>query len=86
MSGNHRITTFVFCFLVFVSVFEKAIILLHLERKLKKKEKDRVSIPNRVFSRGVTAAMLVSPTNPLGIQLYHLMLTFSFVLAEKYAH
>ena len=25
---------------------------------------------NRVFSRDVTAAMLVSPTNPLGIELY----------------
>ena len=26
--------------------------------------------PNRVFSRDVTAVMLVSPTNPLGIERY----------------
>ena len=55
-----------------------------------------LSAINRVFSRDVTAAvlvslnkgtaaMLVSPTNPLGIELI-LMQTFSFVLAEKHAH
>ena len=31
------------------------------------------------------AAMLVSPTNPLGTELF-LMQTFSFVLVEKHVH
>ena len=48
---------------------------------------------NRVFSRDVTAAMLVSlnkgttvmlvyPTNPTGIELY----SYTFALVEKHAH
>ena len=50
----------------------------------------------RVFSRDVTAAMLgalnkgmaamlVSPTNPLGIELYSYASVF-FVLVQKHAH
>ena len=52
---------------------------------------------NRVLSRDVTAAMLVSlnkgtaamlvfPTNPLGIKLYSYADGFFFVLVEKHAH
>ena len=38
-----------------------------------------------VFSGDVTAAMLVSLSNPLGLNSIP-MLAFSFVLVEKYAH